>query len=60
MTDMNGNFGTGGQSAGRQTSTIHCNIEIEFNVKLKKKKNQDYLTCFSLQGITEHTINVYI
>jgi hypothetical protein len=40
MIDMNGDLGTGGQSAGRQTSTIHCNIEIEFNVKLKKKKKK--------------------
>jgi hypothetical protein len=38
MTDMGGDFGTGGQSAGRQTLTIQCNTETVFSVKWGQKK----------------------
>jgi len=36
MINMNGDFVTGGQSAGRQTLNIYCNTEIVFSVKWKK------------------------
>lgn len=40
MTDMNGDIGTGGQTARKQTWSIYCNTETVFSVKKKKRERE--------------------